>query len=103
MARRRPTHVDGRAEAAGGRLHLHGNPDLVCLMDYGVSCVGDPDTVFLDVRSDDEWSGAGARGNKRAGHVPGAVHLEWLNLSPATSTRPSSPPQSCGRCWRSAA
>ena len=49
-------------------------------MDYGVSCVGDPDTVFLDVRSDDEWSGAGARGNKRAGHVPGAVHLEWLNF-----------------------
>ena len=28
-------------------------------MDYGVSCVGDPDTVFLDVRSDDEWTGAG--------------------------------------------
>ena len=55
-------------------------PDLVCLMDYGVSCVGDPDTVFLDVRSEDEWTGAGARGNKRAGHVPGAVHLEWLNF-----------------------
>ena len=48
--------------------------------DYGVSCVGDTDTVFLDVRSDDEWTGAGARGNRRAGHIPGAVHLEWLNF-----------------------
>ena len=75
----RPTSTDALrpAEASFTSTEI---PDLVCLMDYGVSCVGDPDTVFLDVRSDDEWTGAGARGNKRAGHVPGAVHLEWLNF-----------------------
>ncbi len=30
-----------------------------------------------DVRSDEEYTGASARGNRRAGHVPGAIHLEW--------------------------
>ena len=56
------------------------NPDLACLLDYGVSRVGRADAVFLDVRSDAEWEGTNDRGNRRAGHVPGAVHLEWLNF-----------------------
>ena len=37
-------------------------------------------SVIWDVRSDGEWDGSASRGNKRAGHVPGAVHLEWFNL-----------------------
>ena len=37
-------------------------------------------SVVWDVRSDGEWDGSANRGNKRAGHVPGAVHLEWFNL-----------------------
>ena len=41
---------------------------------------GSADVVFLDVRTDGEWDGSNDRGNKRAGHVPGAVHLEWLNF-----------------------
>ena len=45
-----------------------------------VSCVDDPDTIFLDVRSTGEYTGENNRGNQRAGHVPGAVHLEWLNF-----------------------
>ena len=42
--------------------------------------MGQPDTIFLDVRSDGEWLGTNNRRNRRAGHVPGAVHLEWLNF-----------------------
>ena len=38
------------------------------------------DALIWDVRSDGEYTGANGRGNKRAGHVPGAVHLEWFNL-----------------------
>ena len=38
------------------------------------------DSVIWDVRSDGEWNGSNSRGNKRVGHVPGAVHLEWFNL-----------------------
>ncbi len=36
--------------------------------------------VIWDVRSDGEWKGSDSWGNKRVGHVPGAVHLEWLDL-----------------------
>ena len=56
------------------------DPDLVCTVDYGTANVGNADVVFLDVRSDGEWTGANNRGNKRAGRIPGAVHLEWLNF-----------------------
>jgi thiosulfate/3-mercaptopyruvate sulfurtransferase len=42
--------------------------------------VGAPGTVILDVRTDEEWLGTNSRGNKRVGHVPGAVHIEWLDF-----------------------
>ncbi|TMW56139.1 hypothetical protein Poli38472_008787 [Pythium oligandrum] len=32
---------------------------------------------FVDARSHAEYIGAQANGNRRVGHVPGAVHLEW--------------------------
>ncbi len=38
------------------------------------------DTTLWDTRSGGEYSGAINRGNKRAGHVAGAVHLDWLDL-----------------------
>lgn len=38
------------------------------------------DAVIWDVRSDGEYDGSNSRGNKRVGHVPGAVHLEWFNV-----------------------
>ncbi len=42
--------------------------------------LGRSDRVLLDVRSDAEWTGENPRGTKRGGHIPGAVHLEWLNF-----------------------
>jgi thiosulfate/3-mercaptopyruvate sulfurtransferase len=42
--------------------------------------VGKSGTALLDVRSEAEYRGTNDRGNKRRGHVPGAVHLEWTNL-----------------------
>ena len=56
------------------------NRDVVCTLDHGVASVDRSDTVFLDLRSDGEWDGTNDRGNRRAGHVPGAVHLEWVNF-----------------------
>jgi thiosulfate/3-mercaptopyruvate sulfurtransferase len=38
------------------------------------------DVVVWDVRSTGEYEGTNSRGNLRVGHVPGAVHLEWLNV-----------------------
>lgn len=44
------------------------------------ACTRD-DVVVWDVRSDGEWDGTAANyRNRRAGHIPGAVHLEWFHL-----------------------
>lgn len=40
----------------------------------------DPGCQVMDTRTDGEWEGTNSRGNARAGRVPGAVHLEWLNF-----------------------
>ena len=41
--------------------------------------IGDPDQVIWDVRSAEEFRGR-RRAAKRAGHIPGAVNLDWLAL-----------------------
>ena len=55
-------------------------PEWVCTLQDGMAAVGDPDTIFLDVRSPGEWDGSNGRGNKRTGRIPGAIHLEWTDL-----------------------
>ena len=56
------------------------NSDIVCSLTDGISYLGNQDIIFLDVRSDEEWTGVNDRGNLRSGHVPGAIHLEWTNF-----------------------
>lgn len=75
----RPVSLDV-PEPEGAVFNPRTNPDLVCTLDYGTANVDNPNVVYLDVRSDGEWTGANDRGNKRAGRIPGAVHLEWLNF-----------------------
>ena len=41
-----------------------------------VSAIKEPDQVILDVRSRDEYLGLRS-GSLRAGHIPGAVNLDW--------------------------
>jgi thiosulfate/3-mercaptopyruvate sulfurtransferase len=56
------------------------NHEIESTVDKLKAAVGRDDAVIWDLRSDDEYSGANARGNARAGHVTGAVHLEWTKL-----------------------
>ena len=51
------------------------------------------DSVVWDVRTDGEWDGSNNRANARAGHIPGAVHLEWLNLMDRETHRFKSAPE----------
>ncbi len=53
--------------------------ELVCRIDDLKASLDRPGVQIMDMRTDQEWTGENDRGNKRAGHVPGAVHLEWLN------------------------
>jgi thiosulfate/3-mercaptopyruvate sulfurtransferase len=56
------------------------NHDIESNVDKLKAAVGDDNHVIWDVRSEGEYTGEVARGNSRAGHVPGAVNLEWLTL-----------------------
>src|SRR5487761_570618 len=56
------------------------NEAVICSLDDLDALVGNPDANILDVRTMDEYTGANDRGNKRAGHVPGAAHIEWIDF-----------------------
>ena len=56
------------------------NESIICRLDDLQAKVAGGGSNILDVRTDEEWLGTSDRGNKRAGRVPGAVHLEWLNF-----------------------
>lgn len=75
----KPTSI-GRPPEADVTFTPRANAEILCTLQDGVAAVGSQNTVFLDVRTDAEWDGANDRGNRRAGHVPGAVHLEWVNF-----------------------
>ena len=37
-------------------------------------------TILFDTRSEGEFNGTNSRGNMRSGHMPGAIHIEWLEF-----------------------
>ena len=59
--------------------------DLLGIVEDGPDAPGAPQ--IWDTRSDGEWDGSNDRGNARAGHVPGAKHLEWLRLMQGPPSR----------------
>lgn len=60
-----------------GTFQAHVQEQWLARLDYVKESIGRPERVLLDVRSDDEWTGANPMGAHRGGHLPGAVHLEW--------------------------
>ncbi len=63
------------------------NESIICRIDDLKAKVERGDVQVMDMRTDEEWLGTNDRGNKRSGHVPGAVHLEWLNYVESDDTR----------------
>jgi len=49
-------------------------------IDHVRAAIGAPGTVVLDVRAADEYDGTNVRA-ARAGHVPGAVNVEWTDAT----------------------
>jgi thiosulfate/3-mercaptopyruvate sulfurtransferase len=75
------THDTGDAVRIGGRLSVHPSLDRLVDADWIRGRMGDSRTLLLDVRPDDEYTGAdGGHGMHLAGHIPGAVQLEWQEL-----------------------
>jgi len=78
------------------------NESLICRLDDLKVKLDDQNVQVMDMRTDEEWLGTNDRGNKRAGHVPGAVHLEWLNYIEGDDTRKFKPAAELRRMLREA-
>ncbi len=56
-----------------------GHPEVLADADYILSRLGHPDCTLWDARSLEEYTGQLQFGPK-AGHIPGAIHLDWTEL-----------------------
>ena len=63
-----------------GTFTAHIDESHHCRVDDVRAAVQGGGVQLWDTRSEGEWLGENDRGNERAGHVPGAVWLEWLRL-----------------------
>lgn len=68
------------------------NPDVYSSCDYLKEHCNKSDVVTVDVRSDGEYYGTNPRHNKRPGHLPGTVHIEWMNCVTPDEFRVFKPP-----------
>jgi thiosulfate/3-mercaptopyruvate sulfurtransferase len=53
----------------------------ICGIDDMREAIERDDTVIWDVRSRGEHTGEDPRQNRHGGHIPGAVHMEWMELT----------------------
>ena len=56
------------------------HPETGSTVETLTAAIGRSGTVIWDIRTSEEFAGENDRGNARKGHVPGAVHLEWVDL-----------------------
>ena len=80
IAEGRAVGLDRAAGAPGASFTPRRDESLLVQVDELKDACQLGEAVIWDVRSDGEWDGSEMRGNKRAGHIPGAVHLEWFNV-----------------------
>jgi len=75
-------HVDpGQFEVSGIQY------DICALLDDVRGAIDDENAVIWDVRDAGEHTGDDPRDNMRGGHIPGARHMEWLDLTVSPPVR----------------
>src|SRR5438067_6831396 len=74
----RPISIDP-VKVASARFTAKARAEIYATADDVKAAIGRAGSLILDVRSEGEWQGKESRGNKRAGRIPGSVHIEWLN------------------------
>ncbi|MBT4143027.1 MAG: sulfurtransferase [Chloroflexi bacterium] len=77
---RETTKTPLNAAGKSGSFTAKTNREIFASRKRVLDSIDDSAMIILDVRSDDEWTGANKRGGPRGGHIPGAVHLEWTNF-----------------------
>jgi thiosulfate/3-mercaptopyruvate sulfurtransferase len=87
LAEGRPMTMEITRATASGPFIATPHQEVYATAEYVMAALQNPGAIVLDVRSDGEWLGTNSRGNKRAGRMPGAVHLEWVNYLTADATK----------------
>nr|CCA27318.1 conserved hypothetical protein [Albugo laibachii Nc14] len=59
------------------RIQLNAGDKLIGI-DEIQTLLNEKDGVFIDSRAEEEFSGQFLFGNARGGHIPGALHFEWI-------------------------
>ena len=97
MGHRRVRILDGGLKLAGAELTTAVEPvvpgafaaapreEIFASNEYIVERLGRADVRIFDVRTDEEYFGERVRA-RRAGALPGAVHLDWVNNVAASGT-----------------
>ena len=76
----RPAESGPGAPSAGATFTPAVHPEVASTVEKLTAAIGRPDAVIWDIRTPEEFAGENDRGNARVGHVPGAAHLEWIDL-----------------------
>ena len=63
------------------------DPERLATATYILDRLGDPGVQILDVRTLADYTGENQGTFRRAGHIPGALHLDWANNVQAESPR----------------
>jgi thiosulfate/3-mercaptopyruvate sulfurtransferase len=77
-----------------GKLDTCPQNDIIADLDYVKSNLRHPGIDIIDVRTADDYATAEARGNSRAGHVPGATSLPAEKLLDSGKLKPTAELQS---------
>ncbi len=80
VAERHPISFDRPAPRAAAAFTPNADESVMVKVEELKEACHLADALIWDVRSDGEYTGVNDRGNRRAGHIPGAVHLEWFNV-----------------------
>jgi thiosulfate/3-mercaptopyruvate sulfurtransferase len=78
------------------------NNEVLCRIDRLKGAIESSAVDIFDVRSDEEFMGTNSRGNRRAGHVPNAKHVEWLDFVTKDDQRTLRSPSEIGAMLREA-
>ena len=81
----RPISLRPPHERAGVRFTARPDPSLIVTTEQLINMYDSPEVAVWDVRNREEYAGQNARRNARPGHIPGAKHLEWVEMVDETT------------------
>ncbi len=76
----RPVSLDAPEPRSGVTFTSRPDPFLNVTTDELKERYNAPGTVVWDVRTRGEYTGENPRHNRRPGHIPGASHMEWVEM-----------------------